>query len=259
MRIYAIGILLVSGWLATAQADVGQCKALVPWGIPAIQNPTLLNSVISICRDKYTLAFNPVTRTPVWVAEFVTREMISGNEPRAAKFFDDPALPATARSHMKDYSRSGYDMGHMAPAGDFVGDAQQTHDSFYLSNIVPQVGKDFNRGIWMHLESWVRKCVRTRGPLLVVTGPIYANGQPKEWLHDRVAVPTHLFKVVTDPRSMESVAFVMTNEAHPHQRYTEYAVSVRKVEGYTGLNFHSALVQPQADVLETQTKIWNCR
>ncbi len=246
-------------WMATAQAAAPNCKALTPWGIPAIQNRELLKSVISICRTKYTLAYNPVTRTPVWVAEFITPQMITGNEPRSAKFFDDPELPAEARSHMKDYSWSGYDMGHMAPAGDFVGDADQIRDSFYLSNIVPQVGKDFNRGIWMRLEQWVRKCVRSKGPLLVVTGPIYANGQPKEWLHKRVAVPTHLFKVVTDTKNMKSVAFVMTNEPHPHQNYTDFAVSVRAVEKMTGLNFHSALAQHQADVLEAQTKTWMCQ
>ena len=111
----------------------------------------------------------------------------------------------------------------------------------------------------MHLESWVRKCVRTRGALLVVTGPIYENGQPKEWLHNRVAVPTHLFKVVTDPQKMQSVAFIMSNEPHPHESYANFAVSVREVEKRSGLNFHSNLGQPQADVLEAQTKAWSCR
>lgn len=240
-------------------AEAQDCKALTPWGAPKIQNQELAGSVVSICREQYTLAFNPVSRTPVWVAEYVTPQMIDGNEPRSAKFFEDPALPGEARSSPKDYSRSGYDMGHMAPAGDFVGSANQTRESFYLSNIVPQVGKDFNRGIWMHLESWVRKCVRNRGPLLVVTGPIYENGQTKEWLRNRVAVPTHLFKVVTDPQNMQSIAFIMANEPHPHEAYASYAVSVREVEKRSGLDFHSALAQPQADVLESQTKIWSCK
>lgn len=269
-------LVIVLGWAIPALADTN-CNALVPWGAPAIQNPGLLSSVIPICRTQYTLVFNPTTRTPVWVAEYITLKMITGHEPRSAKFFEDPALPPAARSHMKDYSHSGYDMGHMAPAGDFVGDAQQILESFYLSNIVPQVGKDFNRGVWMRLEQWVRKCVRQRGPLLVVTGPIYANGQPLEWIpkkdetasetkrtvrkagYQRVAVPTHLFKVITDPRRMESVAFVMPNQAHPRKDYAEFAVPVNNVEAWTGLNFHPALTPAQAAPLESQTKVWNCK
>ena len=74
---------------------------------------------------------------------------------------------------MKDYVRSGYDRGHQAPAGDFKHSEERMSDSFFLSNMAPQIGAGFNRDIWRFLEADIREAVDIRGQVFVVTGGIF--------------------------------------------------------------------------------------
>ena len=71
----------------------------------------------------------------------------------------------------EDYTRSGYDRGHLAPAGDMKWSAKAMRESFYLSNICPQKPK-LNRGIWKDLEEQCRLWALDNGSLLIVTGPV---------------------------------------------------------------------------------------
>jgi DNA/RNA endonuclease G (NUC1) len=45
---------------------------------------------------------------------------------------------------MKDF-RSGYDRGHMVPAADAKISQGAMDETFFLSNVAPQVGDGFNR------------------------------------------------------------------------------------------------------------------
>lgn len=77
----------------------------------------------------------------------LTREETKGEADRYDKFMPDPELPEPRVVH-KDYTKSGYDRGHMAPAADMKWSKQAMAESFYMSNICPQVG-NLNRGDWI--------------------------------------------------------------------------------------------------------------
>jgi len=67
----------------------------------------------------------------------------------------------------------------MAPAADMHWEKQATIECFYLSNVVPQVGKKMNQGIWKALEERARTWAIDRGELFIYTGPIYDGGITK--------------------------------------------------------------------------------
>ncbi|WP_131798045.1 DNA/RNA non-specific endonuclease, partial [Enterobacter roggenkampii] len=53
-------------------------------------------------------------------------------------------------ARLKDYAKSGYDMGHMTAAGD-AGTAQEQLETFSLANMTPQL-PDLNRKAWRLME-----------------------------------------------------------------------------------------------------------
>lgn len=109
-------------------------------------------------RTGYTLSYNSFYKTPNWVAWELTRKETEGKAERYDKFLPDPDLPEPRVEH-SDYTRSGYDRGHMAPAADMKWSKKAMQESFYMSNICPQNQK-LNRDDWGDLEDACRKWAR---------------------------------------------------------------------------------------------------
>ena len=127
--------------------------------------------------DHFVSEYDSATRNPRWVAERLTRGNLAGDTQRGgARFREEAALPPHLRPRLSDYLHSGYDRGHLAPAGDQHSGKAAMDDSFYLSNISPQVGAGFNRDYWARLEAFVRGLTTASNgveDVLVVTGPLF--------------------------------------------------------------------------------------
>jgi DNA/RNA endonuclease G (NUC1) len=107
--------------------------------------------------DHYVSEYDPMHRNPRWVCEYLTRQNIQGVTERAnVPFKEEPGLHPRFRARLADYCNSGYDRGHLAPAADHKSDEVSMEDTFYLSNIAPQVGAGFNRDYWARFEQFVR-------------------------------------------------------------------------------------------------------
>lgn len=77
------------------------------------------------------------------------------------------------RSENSDYKRSGYDRGHLAAAGNHKVDQKHVQQTFFLTNMAPQVGRGFNRDSWNRLEKYVRDLTKVYSDVYVCTGPLY--------------------------------------------------------------------------------------
>ncbi len=184
----------------------------------------------------YTVSYNNFYKTPNWVAWELTRQETEGNEERTNKFLPDPELPEP-RVTTSDYTRSGYDRGHMAPAADMKWSSRAMKESFYMSNICPQ-NRKLNRDDWGDLEESCRKWAEKYGTVHIACGPIYDTKSPKRIGKNRVAVPDRFFKVVLiyNRKNPMAMGFLFDNKAH-HQPLKNYMVTVDKVEEETGLDF----------------------
>lgn len=177
---------------------------------PMIASEQLSAATRELCSSSYAVLHSGVTRTPLYAGEHLTRERIlqtKGVE-RKGRFHTDNRLPPDERAEVSDYTGSGYDRGHVAPSGDMP-DIQSQHESFALSNVIPQV-PSVNRGIWSRVESLVRKMVMERGELFVVTGPLF-NGGAQKRCGGRVLIPPAMYKAVYDPIRDEAAAFLVDN------------------------------------------------
>ena len=184
----------------------------------------------------YTVSYNNFYKTPNWVAWELTRQETEGDEERTNKFLPDPELPEP-RVTTSDYTRSGYDRGHMAPAADMKWSSRAMKESFYMSNICPQ-NRKLNRDDWGDLEESCRKWAEKYGTVHIACGPIYDTKSPKRIGKNRVAVPDRFFKVVLiyNRKNPMAMGFLFDNKAH-HQDLKNYMVTVDKVEEETGLDF----------------------
>ena len=205
-----------------------------------------------IAHTGYTLSFNREHNAPNWVAWELTAKETKGSHPRAEDFLPDPDVPEPHRVTTYDYKGSGYDRGHMAPAGAMKWNKQAMQESFYMSNICPQ-DHNLNTEDWNDLEMKTREWARQYGKVYVVCGPIY-TGKRNEYIgKNRVKVPDAFFKsiLINDSKKQCALGFLFENEAG-ERPLEKYLVSVDQLEKITGMDFFSSLPDELENRLEEE-------
>lgn len=201
----------------------------------------------------YTLSYNEDYEQANWVYYTLTDSMIINSDEERTNRFKEDKMVATKSAKPSDYSRSGYDKGHLCPAGDMGFDHTAMEESFLMSNMSPQA-PDFNRGIWKDLETQVREWARDEHKLYIVTGPIFKDDKGTIGA-DKVEVPGYYYKVIYDPTDQpKMIAFVLPNEGSSRP-ITDFAVPADQVEQLTGFDFFSQLPDDQENWLESKARL----
>lgn len=237
----------------------------MPFGIPKKDTKWPHGPTHYIVREGYVLEHSTTDKIPLWVCEGVTAEQLTGNADRSDGFAPDPLLPVGERAELRDYRGSGYDRGHMAPAGDQKSSQARQDETFLLSNMSPQLAA-LNRKVWKQLEERVREWVKGRGFAFVITGGFfYDSSEDSEATADgsidyfiigpgSVAVPTHFYKIVVAKNASGrwgAIAFVLENRGYtkPYE-FEDDIVSIDWLEEHTDLNFMPDLDPDQEHELE---------
>ncbi|MCB9292460.1 MAG: DNA/RNA non-specific endonuclease [Lewinellaceae bacterium] len=200
-----------------------------------------------------------------WVAHIILPDIVGGSVGRTNDFRPDP-LVATGTAveadyFLKypkadgtfDYDGFGYDRGHLAPSADFRWSEKALSESYYYSNMSPQVDA-FNREGWAELESLIRGYVfRNPGSqLYVVTGPILREGLPViERSVNKVSIPEYFYKVVLDRQNGRGIGFILPHQAINAPLET-FAVPIDAVEQRAGLDFFNLLPEAEEAALESR-------
>jgi endonuclease G len=193
----------------------------------------------------FTLCYRESFEQPEWVAYELKAEELVKNASRSDNFRKDPQI-TTGSATPEDYLASGYDRGHIAPAGDMVFDKEAMSESFYMSNMSPQ-SPSFNRGIWNKLEAQVRNWALEYGYLYVISGPVLEKTKYPTIGENEVAIPEYYYKVLltstTDDKgrtNYQTIAFLLPNQKISDS-FWNYVVSIDEVEKRTQLDFFSQL------------------
>ena len=210
-------------------------------------------------REGYTTSYNVDTRTPNWVAWHLTANHTNGSAKRnGINFQADEDIPAP-RVDTYDYMRSGYDRGHMCPAGDNHWSQKVMEQSFLMTNICPQVPA-LNSGPWNTIEKQCRAWAQVYGDVYIVCGPIYFNQKHKTIGKNKIQVPEAFFKVVLRLKGEpKAIGFICRNASAKGHKKTDYVNSVDEVERITGMDFFSQLPDDIEQQIEGQADIkdWN--
>ncbi|MEO1514289.1 MAG: DNA/RNA non-specific endonuclease [Bacteroidota bacterium] len=229
--------------------DKGPGQSVIPLVDETIFPTSTTGQVIK--HTYYGLSYSEEHEQAEWVAyELFKEQMYPPFVERTDNFRPDPKVRKASAS-TRDYKGTGYDRGHLVPAGDMNFDKKAMSETFFMSNISPQI-RNFNGGIWRELEETTRSWVKKFKHLYIVTGPILNENVREQIGNNQVSVPEAYFKVLLDADEPEykAIAFVIPNELS-FQPLEKYAVSIDEVEDITGIDFfHQLLTKEDQAVLE---------
>lgn len=255
----------------------GKCRKILPWSEPKIKDPELVKRMLYICRTSYYAQYDPMLKMPISVSEVLTKtNMIASKEPGNTTYDQDPDMPTNLQISLDDYKNSGYEQVSMAsPPNMFIYDEslndesllrinqKSIGESFFMTNSAPQV-PNLKKGIWKELEIEVRNLATQTENLYITTGPVFAGGNAKSLMSaKKIPVPTHYYKLIADPSTYGSVAYVIPNKEvitsrtktirNPADAYycggaikrfcelTDFVVTIKELENLTGLEFYPIL------------------
>jgi len=201
-----------------------------------------------IIKKNYAIHYRYDTKTAEYVVEHPTLEKINGKSKRKDDFRPDPEIAKQHQSLLSDYAGNPFDRGHLVPAGDNTQNDDVMSESFFLSNMVPQV-PNHNRGIWKQLETAIRIWVNEGKDIYVITGTFY-NKEHTE-IGKRVGVPDYMWKVIIDAKSKKGIAFWFPNAPLPVADLPKYIVSIDEIEQKTSINFNPKMPEKLQKVLES--------
>ena len=226
--------------------------------IPKLEIPLIKSGDQIVEHKAYTLDYIEKYEQAEWVAYELTADETLKKFERSSKFFTDPSVK-TGSANDADYKGSGYDRGHLAPAGDMSYSEETMLESFYYSNMSPQ-SPSFNRGIWKRLEEKLRDWAMLYQSIYIVTGPVLTSGTVATV--NGLSIPTYYYKVILDYHSshLQGIGFIMRNEGADGD-LKQYAVTIDSVEKFTGIDFFPRLPDASENAVEKRVCLscwdWN--
>ena len=240
--LYLAVIPLVGGLWFAYESLVAR-PAMSYMGLPQIESSIASQGWSHILRNQgFMLEYSETLANPLWVTYQVTEKKLkNGKRPK----FSADWRSLTNISH-SDYTRSGYDRGHMAPnyviASRYGRSAQL--DTFLMTNITPQKGS-LNQKSWQRLEEVIANDFsKWHGDFWVVTGPIF-DEQPKSFKNGKVAIPRAFYKILIKPETTNNKAkvlgFIFPQNAHKNASLMNFMTDIDTIESQTGIDFFSKL------------------
>jgi endonuclease G, mitochondrial len=244
-------LILAGCVLFRSQPKVDNVNLLLGNPSQATANVTNTNNYL-IVRPQYALSYNRDRGSSNWASWQLNQSWL-GTLARIP-FEPDSSLPAGwYQVNPNDYTRSGFDRGHLVPAADRNHTTADSKAVFLMTNILPQ-SPDNNRGLWEKLESYCRALVRQGKELYIIAGGVGTGGGGEQGrktaiARGKVAVPAAIWKIVvvldrpglglagiTDRTRV--IAVVIPNRQGIEQKdWREFSTSVDQIEALTKYDF----------------------
>ena len=239
----------------------------LPWGAP-VNSPTATNERLLVHRE-YVVNYDDDLRVPTWTAHRLAKRDLR-KRARLECFRKDVRISNLAAAFCTDYDEPVYDRGHMVPNGDMTRSERAMINTYMFSNMTPQHCA-FNRGIWQIFEELVSHWATTKGELYVITGAVFdrnsdgardaddaALRMKSRNKKERVAVPTHLYKILVHHNAdgkVEALSIMLPNvpkkiPVKESRQYLEsHITSVDQIEKVTSLSFFGKATSANASAV----------
>ena len=188
----------------------------------------------------YSLSYNEAAEQASWVAYTLEKSQLQNSKSLSRPYFIVDNAVETGAADWRNYKNSGYDRGHLCPAGDRSFSTQAYNETFLTSNISPQLNA-FNAGIWNRLENQVRDWASRYNKITVITGGLTTNGLGTIGT-EKVVVPNAFYKIILrkNDSGYSCLAFLIPHR-ESNAALQQFVVSVDEVENVTGIDFFPQL------------------
>jgi len=146
------------------------------------------NIINSLLRDKYdksycdqtinnesfSLAYSYKYKAPIFAETRIEWNDFNKKINRKSGFIRDKRIPKEFSQSTSDYSKSGYDKGHMIPAIMTRRSELAQEQSFYYSNVVPQLPK-VNHPVISEIERLAKNLTYRYGSIHYLVGCIFGE------------------------------------------------------------------------------------
>lgn len=227
----AITVILAAAWQIS---ETDQAGSDIYGGTPKSH----WSDTVRVLRSPgFVTGYSELRRSALWTAFKVRPVRSKQHLPRPGGFSTD--YRTFWRVESEDYSRTGYQRGHLAPnfamAQLYGRDAQLA--SFRMSNVLPQRA-GVNQGVWQRLEEievddWARRL----GTLQVLAGPVYWG--KRERLRSGLEIPDAFYRILVDidSRRPQAIAFLVPQTVRGKEPLTAFLTTVDELEARTRLDF----------------------
>jgi endonuclease G len=229
-------------------------------GLPRLEEGESLVEHSAFC-----LVYSEPHEQARWVAHMIRPEILEGRVSRTNDFrVDEKVASGTAVEEdyflkykqpdgSYEYDGFGYDRGHLAPSADFRWSYKALSESYYYSNMSPQL-PEFNREAWAELENLLRGYIyrHPEARLYVVTGPVLEDDLPRvDRSVNKLSIPRQFWKVALDLENRRAIGFLLPHQAINYP-LESFVVPIDRIEEVTGLDLFHALPDPLEEELEAQ-------
>lgn len=232
---------------ARLEREAPPATIFIQWNGLEMGYPATRNTDTILSYSGFDLGYNETYEQASWVVYVLTREEVETVIAERTDHFRPDTSLRSGSADLEDYRGSGYDRGHLAPAGDMRWSRTAMEESFLLSNMSPQQ-PGFNRGIWRRMEVQIRKWAVEKDSVYVITGPVL---DPVSGVigKNQVGIPPFYFKVVVDlsPPDFSMMAFLIPHHASDRE-LSDFAITVDSLENITGYDFFAQA--PEQELIE---------
>lgn len=194
----------------------------------------------------YCMEYNYTLRAQWWSAYRWDRTNSGKAVSRTDAWAADPLIPQQYRTDQSDHSNNGYTRGHIVASEDRVYSREANVQTFYYSNMQPQLYYFNTQGIWWNIENrLIREKYNTnafRDTLYVVKGGTIRQGEYT--MAKNIPVPKYFFMALLRKRNdiqanggYAAIGFWMEHKNNDDANYINYAKSIDQLEQLTGLDF----------------------
>lgn len=250
---------------------------------PSLDANNIFNSYTTTYRGKETITFcieyDKTKRHAKWVAYTIDCNTAQkfwsrGDWKKGDPFRIDPKLPKEICIGNADHRKDIYDRGHLCASEDRVYSQDANAQTFYYSNISPQLEAFNQRGPWYELEKRVREwggCEEKITPLgdtlYIVKGGTIRDGEfyDSRGKHgvmvkntnkmNGIVVPAYFFVALVSRKasSANGIAFYLDHKDHGNSySLADYAISIDSLERLTGIDFFCNFPDKIEEDIETQ-------
>ena len=150
----------------------------------------------------------------------MTRYEVNNHAPRTNNFRPDYRVGRYS-AQPKDYTRTGYDRGHMAASSD-SSEQSTVSESFLMTNIVPQ-NHSMNIGKWKSLEDYSKKLAYKYKEVKIITYAKVGDCDKPFTIKNEVAIPDLMGKYLFN--SIISEHYSMPNTKPVYNNLMKYRTS----------------------------------